>query len=374
MNIYIILFIVVFAVLTIINEIKPEKDTNVANRIMILGFMLIGSTIPDVKDTIIEIISQLLGIKIATNGVSYVYCWIFGLLLIILGIIVSKDIKDRIFILNIFGIFSQMEISDPINVKTLNLSDFKIKESIIDFVDTFKSGINIDTNRLIVEKIKKECTKFSDRSNGFKSCYTGMAPIPYTILAGTYLSNSKVERYFEYKRSESKYYEVKDKKFKKIKDYPEFEIEIPQTQNRDSEEIVVAISITRKVQVSDLEQFSDKDIVNFYVDDPIDNLIVSKKQLQDYKTKFINYLESIKTYYPNIKTIHLVASIPSCIALEMGKMINLNGNRIPEVIVYHFNQNSIPKYQFGIVVTENPFNNQKGRLIECTLEGDMNNV
>lgn len=357
-----IVIIIVWSILGFIFKFIDETETNIGNSILGLGFSIIGCTIPGIKDSIIEIIAKLLNIEI-TQVISNVYIWwMFGILLILIGYILNRYIKDRVFVLNMFGIFSQLEISDIQNIHDLKISDFKVKEIVIDFVDIFKSGINDTSNQLIVRKIKDECKKFSNRSKDFVSCYTGMGPIPYTILAGTYLADSKVERYFEYKRSENKYYELKNKKYRK-KSYHELKEEFPTNKRIDSKEVIVSISITRKVEDFDLVQFTNQDIIKLYLDSPCDNVITSKNQLYDYKEKIGSCLENIKNYYNQVETINLVASIPSCVSLEIGKLISLKNNRLPEIVSYHYNNSNVPKYEFGIVVTENPTNNKKGMLI-----------
>ena len=356
-----ILIVVVWTLINLLSKFTNEKETNFAKSIIGLGISMIGCTIPGISDTVIEIAAKASGFE--TQGISNIYIWwIFGLILIIIGFILNRDIKDRVFVLNMFGMFSQLEISDVKNIHDLKISDFKVKEIIIDFVDIFKSGINEKNNKLIVTKIKNECEKFSNRSKDFISCYTGMGPIPYTILAGTYLADSKVERYFEYKRSENKYYELNIKK-KKKENYQELKERFPQNKNINSKEVVVSISITRPVNDVDLVQFTNQDIIKLYVDNPADNLITSKKQLYDYKEKIGDCLEKIKNDYTKLETINLVASIPSCVSLEIGKKISLNNNRLPEIVAYHYNNSSVPKYEFGIIVTENPQNNKKGKLV-----------
>lgn len=55
-----------------------------------------------------------------------------------------------------FGIFAQPEISEVCHIKELHLADFKVKESIIDFVDIFQNGnMSTEKNTIIVNKIKK---------------------------------------------------------------------------------------------------------------------------------------------------------------------------------------------------------------------------
>ena len=361
-NIVVVTAIIIVVLITefLINIINSKSESSTSGAMIATGITLIVTAFPSIIDSLVNLLGFALGTDVITsngvNGVSIV-C---GGLLIVFGFIYEKNIRDRIFVLNMFGIYSQFEISEKKNISDLKLSDFKLKEITVDFVDIFKSGITESTNEIITKKIEKECLKFVERSRDFKSCYTGMAPIPYTILAGTYLANSKVERYFEYRRSENKYYELA-KKAKRH--YPELKKEYPENERLESENIVVSISITRTVQEHDMNQFRDTDVIKLYVDNPEDNLIKSREQLNDYKIKIIDCLEEIKVKYCKVKKIHLLASIPSCISLEIGKMIALNGNRIPQIISYHYVNSETPKYPFGIIVTENFSDNEKGKLV-----------
>lgn len=365
-----IYYFIVISMIIIVNIIfelivtLSKSESSVSGSMITTGISLIVSAFPSFKGTIVGFLGQTIGNE-ASVPQTNILSIISGFVLIVFGIIYNKNIRDRIFILNMLGIFNQLEISDLQNIKNLKLADFKVKEILIDFVDVFSNGINNKSNKIIVDKIKNQCIKFSNRSKDFISCYTGMGPIPYTILAGTYLADSKVERYFEYRRSTTSYYEVKDKKFRKNK-YPELNESFMQDKNVSSTDVIVSISITREVKSCDLVQFGDMDVINLYVQEPKDNIITSKEQLNDYKNKIVNCLEKIKDEYNHIETIHLLASIPSCISIEIGKIISLNSNRLPKIISYHYINSANPKYQFGIVVSENSSNNIKGTLIKCS--------
>ena len=233
-NIVVVTAIIIVVLITefLINIINSKSESSTSGAMIATGITLIVTAFPSIIDSLVNLLGFALGTDVITsngvNGVSIV-C---GGLLIVFGFIYEKNIRDRIFVLNMFGIYSQFEISEKKNITDLKLSDFKLKEITVDFVDIFKSGITESTNEIITKKIEKECLKFVERSRDFKSCYTGMAPIPYTILAGTYLANSKVERYFEYRRSENKYYELA-KKAKRH--YPELKKEYPENERLESD-------------------------------------------------------------------------------------------------------------------------------------------
>jgi hypothetical protein len=201
----------------------------------------------------------------------------------------------------------------------------------------------------IIRKIKKVCEAFVNRSKGFKSCFTGMAPIPYTILAGTYLAAGEVRRYFEYRRADSKYYELAKKSKKK---YDTLNVIFPNHMDESAAEVVVALSITRRVQQSDLIQFSGKDIIEIHLPHPEDNVVTSVTQLDEYAGFVMDKIEDLKQSYPALQKVHFVASIPSCVSVELGKRFALNAHRLPQIISYHFVSSETPKYPFGIVVCD----------------------
>lgn len=327
---------------------KSSAETDTSSMMITSGVSLIVSAFPGTKEMIISFVSSIMEKEVSySTDYAAILC---GFILIVGGVVFRHNIKDKIYVLNMFGIRVQNEISDEQNIKDLKLADFKVKEIIIDFVDIFDSEITDKINRIIVNKIKKICTAFINRSKGFKSCFSGMAPIPYTILAGTYLGGGTVRRYFEYKRSESKYYElIRHHIFKKcgmlITQYPG-------ELKTDATEVVVALSITQKVQKIDLHQFSDMDIIEIGLDNPKDNVITTVEQLDKYANEVIGQIENLKQKYPAIQVVHLAASIPSCMSIELGKLFALNTHRLPKIISYHFVNTSTPKYPFGIVVSD----------------------
>lgn len=337
---------------------KANSETNISANMITAGISLSVSAFPGPKETILSIIGQLVNApQEASTDYAAIIC---GAILIGVGIVYGVNIKDRIFVLNMFGIPVQREISDEGNIKDLHLADFKVKEILVDFVDVFNVHMTDEIDGTIVKKINKVCTAFFNRSKDYKSCFTGMAPIPYTILAGTFLSGGKVRRFFEYRRSDSKYYELKAKS---RNHYDSLAVELPSTIHPDLKEIVVSLSVTKKVQKNDLVQFQGKDIVEIGLSAPADNIIETIKQLDEYTTYVLDEMEGLKNTYPDLEKIHFVASIPSCLSMELGKKFALNSHRLSQIISYHFVNTENPKYPFGIVVSHGNTGNI-GKLIK----------
>lgn len=337
--------------------VKSDKETEPSILMITYGITLVMSAFPGTKEVLLEFLGTVMDKKI-TYGPDYIaiFC---GIVLIVLGILYRKNIKDRIFVLNMFGIPVQKEISTEDTIKDLKLADYKVKEIIIDFVDIFKLGIDESKNEIIVQKIKKICAEFVNRSKEFKAaCFTGMSPIPYTILAGTYLENGNVKRYFEKRRSDSKYYELSKKK----KKYDSLKVAFPDNVNNSSTDVIVVLSVTKQVQDCDITQFVGKDVIKIGLDVPRDNIIETNIQVNDYAQKIVDEIENLKNKYPYLQRVHFVASIPSCLSIELGKRFALNSNRLAQIISYHYVNTETPKYPFGIVVADGR-NNKVGKYV-----------
>ncbi len=341
-----------------------EKDTltDISATMITSGIGLIISAFPGTKEMIIGIFAKMFKVncEISTDYVA-IMC---GFLLIILGFVYRKSVRDRIFVLNMFGMFSQLEISDNENIKDLKLSDIKVKETIIDFVDVFQIGkLSNEKNKIIVEKIKKKCEAFKNRSVDFNACFTGMAPIPYTILAGTYLSGGSIKRFFEYRRSDGMYTELA----KKAKKYPKLQVHCPEDTDAEDTKLTVAVSISMNVSMDDLEQFKCN-TVSIGLEEPRDNVITSVTQLKEYANLILYKIEDLKNQYPKLDTVYLAASIPSCLSEQLGELFMLNSNRLPRIISCHYVKSSEIKYPFGIVVSDACLQ-RKGDLVDFSKGG-----
>lgn len=352
--------ILVFFVFEFIVKLK-SPDSSLGAGIIAAGLELIASSFPVLIDDFVGLLSfQITGIQ-ASEDVN-IWSLLAGFVLLTVGIIILVAIRDRFYVLNMLGIYSQREIGDKQNVKELKLSDYKIRERFIDFVNVFNMGIDERTNNIIVDKIEDECTKFRNRSVEFKKGFTGTAPIPYTILAGTYLVDCEPKRFFEWKREDEKFIELSAKK--KV-DYPELIIKEMNAPNMDAESVIVAISTTRRIQKHQLSDFGEQDFIEIYLEDCKDNNITYVKQLQNYRKIILDELEALgRDKYPRLKQINLVAAIPSCLSLEIGRMIAENNSRVKKIVVYHFANQGTKLYPFGITVTEMQGQYKKGELIE----------
>lgn len=338
-----------------------DNGHSISNTLFLSGITLIMSGIPEKLSTFLEIIASLLGIKLSAAEGNYTFRVIIGFILIILGIFLNLTLKEKIYVLNMYGIAVQKDIDEINALKDLKLAEYKIKEQIIDFIHFFNGNImQSESNQAICKHIenvtKKFCAKVTEQK---KCCFTGMAPIPYTVFAGTFLEDAKINRYFEYSNQDGgHYYELKRAKRKQLKSLPKLNLHFPNTPNQSLTEVVLAISISHKVRDEDLSQFST-DVVHLDLDILKDNIIQYSQQLNDYTNKIYTCIETdLMDKYPKLKIVHIAASIPSCISLEIGKSIGIRTNRVQEIVIHHYINSNNPPYSFGLYVN----GSKKGQL------------
>lgn len=285
---------------------------------------------------------------------------ICGIGLIIFGIILKHSLETRVYVLNMLGKVKH-EISDVKNINSLKLKDYQLKETVLDL----RWAAN-DVNQLIWDKAKTQIeeyvSEFSARSDASILCFTGMAPIPFEVYAGTYMTGHTIKRFFEYKRSMDTYYELINKNISSLmkcinnKRIPTLTETV--LKGDDSSEVVLAISITQIVQDSDLTQFNYP-IIRLGINYSKDNIITNIVQLNDYVDKTNELIIKLKSIYPSLKRIHFVSAVPSCYAFDLGCKLGHLDNRFPEIVVYHYVSTAMPKYKYGIIVT----GENKGSLV-----------
>ena len=360
-GIIIIVLIVLTFLCYVLTLLFGKEEKSISNALITAGITLVVSCIPEFPEMMLAFTASKEGTFIPDSEGEYWLRSIIGLIVIVLGIVLNIKLKERIYILNMYGIAAQKDIDEVKVIKELHLSEYKIKEQIIDFTSFFDgSSMKRYANSEICQHIEKSTNKFSAKVTDQKgSCFTGMSPIPYTVYAGTFLENAKITRYFEYCNANGGYYyELKKASKKDKKAIPDLKLTFPTTPTSNSTEIVLAISISHEVRQQDLSQFA-MDIVTLSLDEPKDNVIRFTQQLDSYKQTIYKCLETdLFSKYPNLKTIHIAASIPSCMSIEIGKSIGVRTNRVQDIVVHHYISSNNPPYSFGLYVS----GSKKGQL------------
>ena len=360
-SIILTILIALLIINVIITAFSGKEEKTISGTLISSGIALIMSGIPELSEMILGLIASLLNSSLVDTEGDYIIRIVVGIFLVIIGIVFKVKVSERVYIFNMYGVAVKKDIDEVNAIKKLHLSEYKVKEQILDFTPFF-DGISMkqNTNGMICKQIEKSTTRFSSIVAEQKhSCFTGMSPIPYTIYAGTFLENAKITRYFEYCNANGGYYyELKKASKKEKKEIPDLKLTFPTTPISNSTEIVLAISISHEVRQQDLSQFA-MDIVTLSLDEPKDNVIRFTQQLDSYKQTIYKCLETdLLNKYPNLKTIHIAASIPSCMSIEIGKSIGVRTNRVQDIVVHHYISSNNPPYSFGLYVS----GSKKGQL------------
>ncbi len=339
-----VFFVILALVILLINHFSIAKENNLGLYMIFSGISLIVNIPIGAEDIILALYAKFAGVFVPLENESPLPIIISGFLLILFGFYYLRVISKRTYVLNLLG-KSLKEINEDKTIRELKLSSYQIQERLVDLEHTFNDDIKTieSLNSHTVNSIKRNSQIISERSRNQMLLLTGMAPIPYTIIAGTFLSSKNEIGYLEYNRTTNKYYSIKPSK----KRFPQLIKKEVRNENSKIEDIAVALSITAKIQEADLEQFCSFPLVHFYLEEPQDNVIFCFSQLEDYCGTVIKYIRETNRY---IKRVHLIAAIPSCVSYRLGMLIELNGRRVPTIISYHYCRSATPKYPFGIVV------------------------
>ena len=360
-SIILIILIALLIINIIVSAFFGKEEKTISGTLISSGIALMMSGIPVLSEMILGIIASMLNSSLVDAEGSYMIRLIAGLVLIIIGFLFRMKANERIYILNMYGVAVQKEVDEVKAIKDLHLSEYKVKEQIIDFISFFDgSSMKQNMNSRICKQVEESCLKFSIKVTDQKhACFTGMAPIPYTVYAGTYLENAKITRYFEYCNANGGYYyELKKASKKEKSQIPDLKLTFPAHLDPNASEIVLAISISHEVRHQDLSQFA-MNIVTLSLDEPKDNAIRYTQQLDSYKQTIYQCIETdLLSKYPNLKTIHIAASIPSCMSIEIGKSIGVRTNRVHDIVVHHYIGSNTPPYTFGLYVS----GSKKGQL------------
>lgn len=354
-----VILIMLIGMFFIINKFRlKRKEQGVSAILLTLGSSLVAGSFGDVWSNINQIIttfflSESVDEVIKTNSAFSQTNWvqlITGLLLLVVGGYLVYFVKNKLFILNINADFDKR--IEPIN-KDLGLSTFEFKEREIDLIKIYKENQIKDSYKEVLEIIEDKTASFILESRNFRRGYTGIAPIPFIMWAGLHLKREKIDEYFEYDKIQTdKFY-----KLKKGKKYPQLQREKYLNQNdSNTNEIVIAVSITKRIGLEQMKQFGNAKKFEIYINEPKDNAIKYRSQLIEYAQEVAKTIEDISAS-TSFKKVHLLISSQSSLALEIGKRVD--DQRMAEIICYFFDIKQDKNYPWGITMN----GENKGRII-----------
>ncbi|CAG7610991.1 hypothetical protein PAESOLCIP111_01317 [Paenibacillus solanacearum] len=324
-----------------------QREEGIADSIIMFGAEIIATSFGTLDDKIFAFLSHK---DVDTNYAQL----ISGFILIGIGLFLMFHSKNKMYILNLNGMFHDRRIDN--HHKEVGLSPFQFKEKEVDFVRLYKKTMTAEVASEIVEEIKHKVEVFKQESKDKKRGYTGIASIPFVLLAGKYFERSIMNEYFEYDKFQQVYYRLTSQsRFLNLTLAQNDSI--TRLQSTQCEEIAIAISITASISDEQLAQFTCPH-VHLSVSNPDDNLIKHNEQLRSYVKTAHDVLKDAHGKLSNLKKIHLIISSQSCFAFELGQLIE--DTRMPMVISYQYYAQSVPKYPWGIIIN----GDQKGNFVQ----------
>lgn len=322
---------------------ESAADKSVGYLLIATGTPMVASLSTGWSDFAMSLVDNLFGFQILSGGTEYDrYIQVaLGLVLVVLGIYELHKETRQYTLLNMPGLMQHDADSNEI-LKTLKLSYNQYKEIVLDTTWLIPDIANMrqrDFDKLknnieIIER--KYCAKDT------KKVFSGMAPIPFVIYAGTCHTGNDIKKFAEYNAAQHLYTLLNDKKkYAKL-----HEEELTAT---DTAEVVISFSTTVRINATDMAQFNCP-CFRVYLQDSHDNAITSQRQLDEYVNTLVAYIEEVCKRNPNVAKIHLLCATQTCFAYQLGIKLSHMQNRIKEVISYHYISSHNPHYPVGICV------------------------
>lgn len=344
---------IIFLIKSIKSYTSSQGEKGIAESVSATGLLLITSSFGTLWSNSFNVISILTISNSVddTERINNIFTetqWgqlVIGFILLALGVYLQKILRSKIFILNINTYYDQRIESNNNNLK---LSTFEFKEREIDLTRVFNNGLKTDikdVSKDLTEIIEEKVKSFKNESLNFKRGYTGIAAIPLVMFAGTFLKREKIDEFYEFdKVTNETYYKLKNKG-----EYPPLLYSYSSNAlSSNNKEVIIAVSLTRKISDHQMKQFKDCELIDVYLEEPKDNTIQNKEQLFNYARHIAKVIEEASS---NNQIIHLLISSQSCLVLEIGKRIE--NQRMAKVICYYFDIKSTPIYPWGIIMNGN---------------------
>lgn len=299
-----------------------------------------------------NIIKELVPIKCLLY-LLFVVIILIWMLKVYFYFIYKEPVGNKKKIIHIMAHSSKNKSQFKLNKSLLEEHEIDINE--IDLVDEM-NNINNNYKKInyIVSVQDSNIENFKNKINdNDRYGYMGIAHTPLIVRAGYKIGDETRFVLFHKKRNiDVDYYDELDysEEYKKIK------IEKIKV-NKDSRELIVAISTTFQIKDEDLGVFAPdkKSVLKFCIEN-LENsefdVIKSYKQVNEYITTILKEIRRIKQEN-NITKVHMVISSSVAFTFALGQA--LSSNYDPEIIVYHYDSNSPDGicYPWGISIFKN---------------------
>lgn len=316
-----------------------NDEETVADKLIGGGITMLLATIPTSLDSLLQFLYDLLKIQKSANDEGLSLWWFvgLGLLLLILGVVLKiREASAKYVILNMPGTIHHTQEDGML--KALKISNCDEIEISTANCQAEMQKLSQAKANVILKDIQSQMERFNRQSNS-KRCFTGMAPIPFIIYAGTKHTGDDIRYYLEFDKSIQQYTKLNNEK-----KYPKLNSSEIITINTN--EIVVAVSTTALINDMNTSQFN-LPVFNLSIEIPKDNAIFSKRQLDEYVNETVTFISKVCKKNNNVNRVNLLLATQACFAYALGKALVLMQNRVPQIVSYHY---IAPSYKIGLII------------------------
>lgn len=340
-----VLFIVVAILLGILIKVlcdlfhDKDDEKNTADNLIAAAVDVIIASLPSFSDSILQFLYDWLQIQKTVGEENFSPRWLIaiGLLLLIVGVVMKvNDVTVGCVILNMPGTIHHTKADGML--KALNSTK-------CDEIETNTANCQAEMQKLsqtkvnaVVGDIQAQMERFN-REAKYKRCFTGMAPIPFVMYAGTKHRGGDIKYYLEFDKASQQYIKLNN-----AREYPK--LSKPAIIAVSSTEVVVAVSTTAFINQTNTIQFN-LPVFSLSLSEPKDNAIFSKRQLNCYVNEVLTFISGVCKKNSKITKVHLLLASQACFAYALGKSLVLMQNRVPQIVSYHY---IAPSYNVGLVV------------------------
>lgn len=340
-GLFIVVAILLGLLIKVLWDLFLDKDgeKTTADNLIAAAVDVIIASLPSCSDSILHFLYNWLHIQktVGEEGFSPRWLIAIGLLLLVVGVILKViDAAASCVILNMPGTIHHTKADGMLKA---------LKCQNCDEIETNTANCQTEMHRLsqtranaIIADIQNQMERFNREAKS-KRCFTGMAPIPFIIYAGTKHRGSDIRYYLEFNKATQEYTKLNNgKKFPKLLR--------PTINAVEATEIVVAVSTTAIINETNTSQFK-LPVFSLSLEEPKDNAIFSKRQLNAYINETVTFISEVCKKNSQIKRVHLLLATQACFAYAFGKSLVLMQNRVPQIVSYHYTS---PSYKVGITI------------------------
>ncbi|WP_161624242.1 SAVED domain-containing protein [Spongiibacter marinus] len=222
------------------------------------------------------------------------------------------------------------------------------REIDVDHSDSYTKGVLDDHETAIrrLDRVPHQLSGFLSSGADSPIAYYGLPHVPLAFYLGYLLSDSKYRvDLYDLNNDSGRWDQLSG-----ITRAIDLFTKIDCVESSDaSGDVVVAIGISYPIHPTEIAELGLSSILataEINARQPTRQLITSHDQIAQVCTEFRKTLEVIKNKFPNRRRIHVFYAGPVSLSFALGRCIS---ERIdPEIIVYNYSSQSIPKYAWSL--------------------------